>query len=156
QDGGVDGGVLFEGPGGLFLQTRTTALAETLDGGLDGGDILVLSDGTIPTVNSCPPPVSYNLRSSSLAAHPLTVSGTVAGFLGRMALPPPGGLSTFAVGANTVPQFVRFWRPDADAGASAAGLPINGLSFIIQNTLTDGDAGIEGVLTQGDEPGLRG
>jgi len=157
QGGGLDGGVLFELPGGLFLQTRTTALAETLDGGLDGGDILVLNDGTIPTVNSCPPPVSYNLRSSSLAAHPLTVSGTVAGWLGRMALPPrPGGLSTFAVGANTIPQFVRFWRPDADAGTSAAGLPINGLSFIIHDTLTDGDAGIESVLTEGDQPGLRG
>jgi hypothetical protein len=156
QGGGLDGGVLFPLPGGLFLQTRTTALAETLDGGLDGGDILVLSDGTIPTVNSCPPPVSYNVRSSSLAAHPLTVSGTVAGWLGRMALPPPGGLSTFAVGANTTPQFVRFWRPDADAGASAAGLPINGLSFIIHDSLTDGDAGIQDVLTEGDQPGLRG
>jgi hypothetical protein len=156
QGGGLDGGVLFPLPGGLFLQTRTTALAETLDGGLDGGDILVLSDGTIPTVNSCPPPVSYNVRSSSLAAHPLTVSGTVAGWLGRMALPPPGGLTTFAVGANTTPQFVRFWRPDADAGASAAGLPINGLSFIIHDSLTDGDAGIQDVLTEGDQPGLRG
>jgi hypothetical protein len=60
------------------------------------------------------------------------------------------------VGANTVPQFVRFWRPDADAGASAAGLPINGLSFQILDRLTDGDAGIEGVLTEGDNPGLRG
>ncbi len=156
QGGGLDGGVLFEFPGGLFLQTRVTALAETLDGGLDGGDVLVLNDGTIPTVNSCPPPVSYNLRSSSLAAHPLTVSGNVAGFLGRMALPPPGGLSTFAAGANTVPQFVRFWRPDADAGTSAAGLPINGLSFNIHDTLTDGDAGIQDVLTQGDQPGIRG
>ncbi len=156
QGGGLDGGVLFEFPGGLFLQTRVTALAETLDGGLDGGDVLVLNDGTVPTVNSCPPPVSYNLRSSSLAAHPLTVNGNVAGFLGRMALPPPGGLSTFAVGANTVPQFVRFWRPDADAGTSAAGLPINGLSFNIHDTLTDGDAGIQDVLTEGDQPGLRG
>ena len=165
QDGGLDGGVLFPLPGGLFLQTSTFALAETLDGGYaqlpdggftDGGSILVLSDGTIPTISSCPPPVSYNLRSSSLTAHPLTVNGTVAGWLGRMALPPPGGLSSFAVGANTVPQFVRFWRPDADAGASAAGLPINGLSFQILDRLTDGDAGIEGVLTEGDNPGLRG
>jgi hypothetical protein len=156
QGGGLDGGVLFPLPGGLYLQTRTTALAETLDGGLDGGDILVLQDGTIPTVNSCPPPVSYNLRSSSLAAHPLTVSGTVAGWLGRMALPPPGGLSVFAVGAQTTPQFVRFWRPDADAGTSAAGLPVNGLSFQIHDRLTDGDAGIQDVLTEGDNPGLRG
>ncbi len=156
QDGGVDGGVLFEFPGGLFLQTRTTALAETLDGGLDGGDVLVLEDGTVPTINSCPPAVSYNLRSSSLAAHPLTVSGTAAGWLGRMALPPPGGLSSFSVGADTTPQFVRFWRPDADAGASAAGLPTDGLSFLMHGVGDLNDAGIEPVLTEGDQPGLRG
>lgn len=156
QDGGVDGGVLVEGPGGLFLQTRTTALAVTLDGGLDGGDVLVLSDGTIPTIASCPPPIAYNLRSSSLAAHPLTVSGNVAGWLGRMALPPPRGISTFAVGADTTPQFVRFWRPDADAGSSAAGLPTNALSFQLHAPDAAGDAGIEPILTEGDQPGLRG
>ena len=139
---------------------RITALAETLDGGLDGGSILVLSDGTVPTVTSCPPPVSYNLRSSSLAVHPLTVSGTAAGWLGRMALPLPGGTSFFAVGADTTPQFVRFWRPDADAGTSAAGLPSSGLSFQIHDTINypgaGSDAGIEPILTQGDQPGLRG
>jgi hypothetical protein len=157
---GPDGGVLVAGPGGLFLVTRGTALAETLDGGLDGGSILVLADGTVPTIDSCPPPVSYNLRSSSLAVHPLTVSGTVAGWLGRMALPPPGGTSFFAVGADTTPQFVRFWRPDADAGTSAAGLPSAGLSFQIHDTITypgaGSDAGIEPILTQGDQPSLRG
>jgi hypothetical protein len=157
---GPDGGVLVPGPGGLFLQTRITALAETLDGGLDGGSILVLSDGTVPTVTSCPPPVSYNLRSSSLAVHPLTVSGTAAGWLGRMALPLPGGTTFFAVGADTTPQFVRFWRPDADAGTSAAGLPSSGLSFQIHDTINypgaGSDAGIEPILTQGDQPGLRG
>jgi hypothetical protein len=166
---GPDGGVLVPGPGGLFLVTRGFAVAETLDGGLaqlpdggfvDGGSILVLADGTVPTIDSCPPPVSYNLRSSSLAVHPLTVSGTVAGWLGRMALPPPGGTSFFAVGATTTPQFVRFWRPDADAGTSAAGLPGAGLSFQIHDTITypgaGADAGIEPILTQGDQPSLRG
>ena len=138
---GPDGGVLVPGPGGLFLQTRITALAETLDGGLDGGSILVLSDGTVPTVTSCPPPVSYNLRSSSLAVHPLTVSGTAAGWLGRMALPLPGGTTFFTVGADTTPQFVRFWRPDADAGTSAAGLPSSGLSFQIHDTINYPGAG---------------
>ncbi|HET9156337.1 MAG TPA: hypothetical protein VFN91_06695, partial [Myxococcaceae bacterium] len=69
---GADGGVLADGTGGVFLVTRKTALAETLDGGLqelpdgglaDGGSILVLSDGTIPTINDCPPPIAYTLRS---------------------------------------------------------------------------------------------
>jgi hypothetical protein len=75
-----------------------------------------------------------------------------------MALPPPNGISTFAVGADTVPQFVRFWRPDADAGTSAAGLPTSGLSFQMHgvNNLVAGDGGIEPILTEGDNPGLRG
>ncbi len=153
-----DGGVLVPGPGGLFLVTRTTALAETLDGGLDGGDVLVLSDGTVPHIDSCPPPVSYNVRSSSLAAHPLTVTGTSSGFIGRMELPRP--VSFFDAGA---PQFIRFWRPDADAGTSAAGLSPSGLAFQLHETVdyfVNGDrvtdAGIEPVLTGGDVPSIRG
>ena len=48
---------------------------------------------------------------------------------GAHGAPSTGGTSFFAVGATTTPQFVRFWRPDADAGTSAAGLPGAGLSF---------------------------
>ena len=159
-DAGVDGGVLFDGPGGPFLLTRTTALAETLDGGADGGSILVLSDGTIPTILSCPPPVAYNLRSSSLAARPLTVNGTAAGFLGRMQLPSQnGGTSFFAAGDTTIPKFVRFWRPDADAGSDASKLSPVALAFQLHDIILypDGpDAGIEPVLTQGDLPSIRG
>ena len=70
QAAGPDGGVLVPGPGGLFLETRTTALAETLDGGLDGGSILVLSDGTVPTITSCPPPVSYNCGAAAWPCSP--------------------------------------------------------------------------------------
>ncbi|HZJ55760.1 MAG TPA: hypothetical protein VFD38_16585, partial [Myxococcaceae bacterium] len=160
-----DGGVLVPGPGGLFLESRTTALAETLDGGLDGGSVLVLSDGTVATIANCPPPVTYTIRSSSLAPHPLTVGGTLSGFLGRVALPPPGSLSSFDAGPNSRPSFVRFWRPDADAGTSAAEtLNPTGLSFQMQDTIqyTDSnndlvtDAGIEPVLTEGDVPSLRG
>ena len=158
---GPDGGVLVPGPGGLFLVTRTTALADTLDGGLDGGNVLVLSDGTVPTIDSCPPPVSYNLRSSSLAAHPLTVSGTASGWLGRMQLPgTAGGTSFFSVGTTSTPQFIRFWRPDADAGSDASKLSTAALSFQLHDTIiypgAGTDAGIEPALTQGDIPGLRG
>jgi len=160
-----DGGVLVPGPGALFLESRTTALAETLDGGLDGGNVLVLSDGTVASIANCPPPVTYTIRSSSLAPHPLTVNGTLSGFLGRVALPPPGSLSTFDAGPNSRPNFVRFWRPDADAGTDAAEtLNPTGLSFQMQDTIqyTDSnndlvtDAGIEPVLTEGDVPSLRG
>jgi hypothetical protein len=155
-----DGGVLVPGPGGVFLVTSLTALAETADGGLDGGSILVLPDGTIPTIESCPPPVSYNLRSSVLAQHPLTVTGTSSGYLGRMALPPPGGTAFFNAGADSTPQFLRFWRPDADAGSQADGLTSVGLSFQLHDIITypgaGTDAGIEPVLTGGDLPALRG
>ena len=177
RDAGPNGSVLVPGPGGLFLQSDLFALAETLDGGLtllpdggftDGGSILLLSDGTVPTIANCPPPVTYTVRSSSLAPHPLTVSGTLSGFLGRVALPGPGGVSTFEVGADSTPTFVRFWRPDADAGSNAADLSSTGLSFQMQDTIsypnpdpsspiaTVTDAGIEPVLTQGDQPALRG
>jgi len=151
-----DGGVLSPGPGGVFLVSRRTALSDVLDGGLDGGNILVLPGGTVPTIQSCPPAVSYNLRSSSISQHPLTVTGGSSGYLGRMALPPPLGTSTFSAGADTTPRFVRFWRPDADAGANASDLTSVGLSFPIHETFPDGDAGIESVLTEGDLPALRG
>jgi len=151
-----DGGVLVPGPGGFFLVTRRTALALDLDGGTER----VLSDGTIATIDSCPPPVAYNLRSSSLAAHPLTVAGTASGYLGRMALPPPGGTSFFDAGASSTPRFVRFWRADADAGTSASTLTDVGLSFQIHDVINypgEGtDAGIEPVLTGGDLAALRG
>jgi hypothetical protein len=161
---GSDGGLLADGTNGIFLVTRTRALANTLDGGLDGGDVLVLPDGTIPTINNCPPPVSYNLRSSSLAAHPLTVTGTLSGFLGRMALPPAdGGSSVFQAGLNSNPPFNRFWRPDSDAGSNAADLTTVGLAFQIRDVIVYDagppplvDAGIEPVLTGGDLPGIRG
>jgi hypothetical protein len=153
---GEDGGVLVLAPDGVFLQTRQTALADILD----GGNVLVLPDGTVPTIDSCPPPVSYNLRSSSIAAHPLTVTGTSSGFLGRMALPPPGGASFFDAGATSEPSFTRFWRPDADAGTSAAGLTSVGLAFQIHDVINypgaGVDAGIEPALTGGDLPGIRG
>lgn len=164
---GADGGVLVAAPGGLFLQTRLTALSDVLDGPLlpdGGGNVLVLPDGTVPTVFSCPPAVAYNLRSSSITAHPLTVSGQISGYLGRMALPPPNGFTNFDAGVNSTPQFIRFWRPDADAGADATFLTSTGLSFNIQDKIqyfdSNGqlvtDAGIEPVLTQGDQPALRG
>jgi len=162
------GGVLVPGAGGLFLRSRDTALAETLDGGLDGGNVLVLSDGTVPTIANCPPPVTYTIRSSSLAPHPLTVNGTLSGFLGRVALPTAGGLTTFDAGPDSRPSFVRFWRPDADAGSDAVNLSATGLSFQMKETITYpnpdpnspiaflNDAGIEPVLTEGDIPSLRG
>ena len=158
---GTDGGVLADGTNGIFLVTNRYALADTLDGGFDGGSELVLPDGTRPTINNCPPPVSYNLRSSSLAAHPLTVTGTLSGFLGRIALPPPGGSSVFQAGLNSNPPFNRFWRPDSDAGSSAADLTSVGLTFQIHDIIDGGpgvppDAGIEPVLTGGDLPGGRG
>ena len=153
---GTDGGLLADGTNGIFLVTRRTALADTLDGGLDGGNVLVLPDGTVPTIDNCPPPVAYNLRSSSLAAHPLTVSGNFSGFLGRVALPPPGGTSVFQAGLNSNPPFNRFWRPDSDAGSSAADLTSVGLTFQIHDVFSDGDAGIEPALTGGDLPALRG
>jgi hypothetical protein len=92
------------------------------------------------------------------------VNGQISGYLGRIALPPPNGFTNFDAGANTIPQFVRFWRPDADAGADATFLTSTGLSFTIQDKIqyfdSNGqlvtDAGIEPVLTQGDQPALRG
>ena len=159
---GADGGVIVSGPDGVVLVTRTTALADILDAGagVEGGNVLVLPDGTVPTIDSCPPPVSYNLRSSSIAPHPLTVTGTGSGFLGRMELPPNGGSSFFDAGVNSNPPFTRFWRPDADAGSSAAGLTSVGLAFQIHDTIVypgaGVDAGIEPVLTGGDLPALRG
>jgi len=152
---GPDGGVLVPGPGGLFLVTRRTALALDLDGGTE----YVLPDGTIATIQACPPPVSYNLRSSSLAAYPLTVSGTSSGFLGRMAVPGPGSSSFFDAGASSTPQFIRFWRPDSDAGTSASILTSVGLAFQLHDVTDYGqgpDAGIEPVLTGGDISSLRG
>jgi len=160
---GTDGGVLVPGPGGFFLVTRRTALADVLDAGPDvtgPGNILVLPGGTIPTIDSCPPPVSYNLRGSVLSQHPLTVTGTVSGYLGRMGLPPPGNASFFDAGVDSTPQFLRFWRPDADAGSSAASLSSVGLAFQLHDVITypDGttDAGIDPLLTGGDLPSLRG
>jgi hypothetical protein len=162
----ADGGVLVPGAGGLFLRSDTRALADTLDGGLDGGSVLVLPDGTVPTIDSCPPPVTYTVRSSSLASNPLTVNGTLSGFLGRVALPAAGNPSSFDAGPNSSPSFVRFWRPDADAGTSADILNPTGLSFQMKDTLEYPDpdnpnvlltdAGIEPVLTEGDIPSLRG
>ncbi len=156
-DAGTGGRLLVDGPGGPFLVTRTTALATDLDGGSE----LVLSDGvTKPTIDSCPPPYSYNLRSSALAPNPYTVSGTSSAYLGRVGIPPPGGLTTFQAGEHTTPQFVRFWRPTVDAGSSAANLSSVGLSFTLEDVITYGDgskdAGVEYVLRGGDIAALRG
>jgi hypothetical protein len=88
------------------------------------------------------------------------VIGTSSGYLGRMELPPPGGASFFDAGVDSTPQFLRFWRPDADAGTSAATLTSVGLSFQLHDVITypgyGTDAGIEPVLTGGDLPALRG
>jgi hypothetical protein len=77
-----------------------------------------------------------------------------------MALPLPGGTSFFNAGADSLPQFLRFWRPDADAGSKADELTSVGLSFQIHDVIQypgyDPDAGIEPVLTGGDLPALRG
>ncbi len=158
-DAGPDGSLLVPSPGGVFLVTRRTALANDFD----AGTVLVLPDGTIPTLDSCPPPLSYNLRSSGLAVHPFTVTGTSSGYLGRVAVPPPGGQARFEAGENTTPRFVRFWRPSFDAGTSASILSSVGLSFDLKDQITyvdeNGDtvtdAGVEYVLRGGDVPELR-
>jgi hypothetical protein len=156
-----DGGILVQDPDGPVMVTRPEALA--LD--LDGGSIAFNDDGSPVTLESCPPPLAYNLRSSTLARHPLTVrgfdpSGFFTGWLGRMALPPTNDESLFAVGDSTDPTFVRFWRPPLDAGTSADVLSHDGLSFkikdVIQYGLNDFDAGIEPVLKNGDDFTLRG
>jgi len=156
-----DGGLLVPGPGGAFLVTRTTALGTTLDGGLDGGNELVLPDGTTPTIESCPAPLAFNVRSSALAAQAFTVTGTSSGWLGRLAIPPqiPGGSSLFQAGENTRPRFVRFWRPSLDGGTSATQLTQVGLSFTLDYQIVDSsgfDAGVDPRLTGGDIYGLRG
>ena len=116
---------------GLFLVTRQTALASSLDGGLDAGNVLVLSDGTVPTIESCPPPFSFNVRSSVLAPQPFTVTGILSRWLGRMAIPPPtpAGKTVFQAGENTTPQLRpvletkprrRHLRHPADPGGLSA------------------------------------
>ncbi len=168
-DAGPGGSLLVPGPGGVYLVTRTTALA--ID--LDGGSVQILPDGTSPTLASCPPPISYNLRSSSLATHPLTVTGTSSAYLGRMSLPPLGSTldlpnrtfygppaARFEAGENTQPPFVRFWRPSLDAGTSASILSPIGLTFDLYDQIVYDtnvvDAGIEPVLRNGDLAAIRG
>ncbi|HTS79415.1 MAG TPA: hypothetical protein VMH40_02345 [Myxococcaceae bacterium] len=156
-----DGGLLWDGPlGGLYLVSSKFGLAENLDGGIDGGIVAALSDGTPATIDSCPDPYSYNLRSSGLSQHAFTVNGVSSGYLGRVANPPKGSLSKFAAGASSNPKFLRFWRPSADAGYSAATLPSDGLSFTLEDIVQypDGtsDAGVEDVLRGGDVYALRG
>ena len=120
--------------------------------------MLVFSDGGIPTVaTSCPPPFAYNIRSSGLAPGPLTVSGTLSGFLGRVALPDAGGLTSFQVGENTVPvSSPRFWRPSVDAGTPSTNLPTVGFGFNLRDQPALGIPAVEPVLTYGDTPELRG
>jgi hypothetical protein len=158
-DAGPGGTLLVPGPGGVYLVTRKTALSADFDGGTE----LILSDGTMATIDSCPPPLSYNVRSSGLSAHPLTVIGTSSAYLGRMAVPPTGGVASFAAGENSTPRFVRFWRPTLDAGTSAAVFSPNGLAFNMNDQITyieNGqlvtDAGIEPVLKGGDISAIRG
>jgi hypothetical protein len=157
-DNGVDGGVLFDEPGGPFLHTREAALGPSL---ADGG-VLVLDSGVATVTSGCPPPYSYNIRSSGLASGPLTVSGTRSGYLGRVSLPDAGGLTTFTVGANSTPSYPRFWRPSVDAGTPAIFpfLPLIGFGFNLRDR-TDSTTGlpvpaVESVLTEGDTPELRG
>lgn len=158
---GPDGGLL-DLEGGAFLHTRVEALAGVLDGGLTpGSSILFLAPGVPATIGDCPPMLSFNVRSSSLAAQSFTVKGTAAGWLGRVAAPlPPAGTSVFTVGESTTPTFARFWRPSADAGESAVSLTRNGLSFELDYLITDPnggfDAGVDPLLTGGDIYGLRG
>lgn len=157
---GEDGGLL-DLNGGAFLRTRKEALASVIDGGLlDGGSVLFFADGVPVTIADCPPMLSFNVRSSGLAAQSFTVTGVYSGWLGRVAAPsPPAGKSVFAVGENTTPQYVRFWRPSVDAGMSAADLTQVGLSFELDYILStpDGfDAGVDPLLTGGDIYGLRG
>ena len=84
-DNGVDGGVLWDEPGGPFIHTRPAALGPTLD---DGGHPGASSTGESLTVaTSCPPAYAYNIRSSGLSDGPLTVSGTRSGYLGRVSVP---------------------------------------------------------------------
>jgi len=152
-DNGVDGGVLFDEPGGPFLHTRAAPLATTLN---DGG-MLLFADGGIPTVaTSCPPPFAYNIRSSGLSSGPLTVSGTRSGFLGRVALPDAGRLTSFEIGENTIPGSPRFWRPSVDAGTPATDLPTVGFGFNLRDQTALGIPAVEPVLTYGDTPELRG
>ncbi|MGZ3444925.1 MAG: hypothetical protein ACXWLG_04970, partial [Myxococcaceae bacterium] len=166
---GEDGGLLDLSAGaGAFLHTREQALASVIDGGLlDGGGVLVLSDGTTPTIASCPPMLSFNVRSSGLAPQSFTVTGTFSGWLGRLATPPqvPGGSSLFQVGENSTPTFVRFWRPSVDAGTSATELTKVGFSFELDYLIpyvdpvtgqAGFDAGVDPLLTGGDIYGLRG
>ena len=155
-DAGPGGSLLVPGPNGLYLVTRKTALSEDFDAGTE----FFFPDGTPATIDSCPPPSAYNIRSSGLAAHPLTVTGTSSAYLGRMAVPATGGVATFAAGEDTTPTFVRFWRPTLDAGTSATVFSRNGLVFNIRDQIIDvngfPDAGIEPVLKGGDVPSLRG
>jgi hypothetical protein len=155
-DAGPGGSLLVPGPDGVFLVTRQVALSEDFDGGTE----LILPDGTSATIQSCPPPAAYNIRSSGLSVHPLTVTGTSSAYLGRVAVPATGGVTTFAAGEDTTPTFVRFWRPTLDAGTSATVFSRNGLVFNIRDQVIDTngqlDAGIEPVLKGGDIASIRG
>jgi hypothetical protein len=155
-DAGPGGTLLAPGQEGPILVTRRIALSEDFDGGTE----FFFPDGTPATIDSCPPPSSYNIRSSGLATHPLTVTGTSSGYLGRVAVPQTGGVTTFAAGEDTTPTFVRFWRPTLDAGTSASVFSRNGLVFNIRDQVIDVngqvDAGMEPILKGGDIPSLRG
>ena len=124
---------------------------------LNDGGIYFFPDGGIPTVaNDCPTAYAYNLRSSGLAAQPLVVVGTAAGFLGRVALPDAGTLTTFAIGEATTPSAPRFWRPSVDAGTPSTNLPTVGFGFNLHDQPALGLPAVEPVLTYGDTPELRG
>jgi hypothetical protein len=142
---GQDGGVLLSDAGIAYIVTRAAPLASTLD----GGGIFVLPDGGSPNLaDNCPDPIAYSIRSSGLSAKPLTVTGNYTGYIGRVALPPDGGLSQFVAGADSTPTFRRFWRPSSAAGTYASTLTDAGMQF---NLIF-----VEFVLQGGDEPLLRG
>jgi hypothetical protein len=140
-----DGGVLLSDAGISYIMTRAAPLGPTLE---DGG-VFVFPDGGIPDLaTSCPDPIAYTIRSSGLTTKPLTVTGNYSGYVGRVALPPDGGLSHFEAGGDTNPTFRRFWRPSRDAGFEATSLTDAGLAF---NLIF-----VEFILQGGDEPLLRG
>ncbi len=98
---GEDGGLL-DLRGSVPPYPRAGARQRHRWGLLDGGGVLVLSDGTIPTIGDCPPMLSFNVRSSGLAPQSFTVTGTFSGWLGRLAARHGAGWhDLFQVGENT-------------------------------------------------------
>ena len=167
----ADGGLLDNSTGAPSFRSLDQALSDVLDDartlyviGPDGGpqnaNPLLFPDGGFVTIAECPAPSTYTLRSSGVSQHGFTVTGTLSGFLGRIALPSATVPTTvFAKGEDSVPQFLRVWRPSVDAGTSAASLGRDGLSFRLHSQLAGGEGfvpGVEPVLLGGDIPGLRG